>query len=153
LAQEYDIVDLIGEGVFGDEWKQQKVKLEINDIAQLDGSLVALVGWVGDESASTSDREQRTYGLAVLENSGKTLGVSRFIDLAYTPVRFQFSECNRCEADGQTTRSHPRLLLPAGNPMAYIRFSDTLAMLSLSPSKSLFTSMTYTDSQMLLTKM
>ena len=66
MAQEYDIVDLIGEGVFGDEWKQQKVKLEINDIAQLDDTLVALVGWVGDESASTSDREQRTYGLAVL---------------------------------------------------------------------------------------
>jgi hypothetical protein len=90
LAQEYDIVDLIGEGVFGDEWKQQKVKLEINDIAQLDDSLVALVGWVGNESASTSsDREQRTYGLAVLESSGKTLGVSRFIDLAYTPVSYQ----------------------------------------------------------------
>jgi len=86
LSQEYDIVDLIGEGVFGDEWKQQKVKLEINDIAQLDDSLVALVGWVGDESASTSNREQRTYGLAVLENSDKTLSVSRFIDLAYTPV-------------------------------------------------------------------
>jgi hypothetical protein len=91
LAQEYDIVDLIGEGVFGDEWKQQKVKLEINDIAKLDDSLVALVGWVGDESASTSDREQRTYGLAVLENSGKTLSVSRFIDIIYTPVRYHFS--------------------------------------------------------------
>ena len=91
LAHEYDIVDLIGEGVFGDEWKQQKVKLEINDIAKLDDSLVALVGWVGDESASTSDREQRTYGLAVLENSGKTIIVSRFIDLAYTPVSYHFS--------------------------------------------------------------
>lgn len=87
LAQEYDVVDLIGEGVFGDEWKQQKVKLEINDIAQLDDSLVALVGYIGNEGASTSSNgEQRAYGLAVLETSGKTLVVSRFIDLAYTPV-------------------------------------------------------------------
>jgi hypothetical protein len=79
--------------VFGDEWKQQKVKLEINDISQLDGSLVALIGWVGDESASTSDREQRTYGLAVLENSGKTLSVSRFVDISYIPVSYSWFIC------------------------------------------------------------
>jgi len=145
---------LIGEGVFGDEWKQQKVKLEINDIAQLDDSLVVLVGWVGDESASTSDREQRTYGLAVLENSGKTLSVSRFIDLSYIPVSYHTpTNCHWSEADYKTTRSHPRLLLPAGNPMAYIRFSDTLVMLSLSPSKSLPLGVIYADDQTRHTKM
>jgi hypothetical protein len=80
---------LIGEGVFGDEWKAQKVLLEINDIAPLDDSLVALVGWTENKSASTSsDRQGRSYGLALLETSGKTLVVSRFIDLAYTPVSF-----------------------------------------------------------------
>jgi len=139
---------LIGEGVFGDEWKQQKVKLEINDIAQLDDSLVALVGWVGDESASTSDREQRTYGLAMLENTGKTLSVSRFIDLSYIPVSYHTpTNYHWSEADYKTTRSHPRLLLPADNPMAYIRFSDTLVMLSLSPSKSLRMGAMYADDQ------
>ena len=139
---------MIGEGVFGDEWKQQKVKLEINDIAQLDDSLVALVGWVGDESASTSDREQRTYGLAMLENTGKTLSVSRFIDLSYIPVSYHTpTNYHWSEADYKTTRSHPRLLLPADNPMAYIRFSDTLVMLSLSPSKSLRMGAMYADDQ------
>ena len=145
---------MIGEGVFGDEWKQQKVKLEINDIVQLDDSLVALVGWVGDESGSTSDREQRTYGLAVLENSGKTLSVSRFIDLSYIPVSYHTpTHYHWSEADYKTTRSHPRLLLPAGSPMAYIRFSDTLVMLSLSPSKAHRMGVMHADDQMHPTKM
>jgi hypothetical protein len=88
LAQEFDIVDLIGEGVFGDEWKQAQVLLEINDIVTLDGSqLVALVGYTDSQSASTSsDRAARSYGLAILETSAKSLVVSRFIDIAYTPV-------------------------------------------------------------------
>jgi hypothetical protein len=80
-------VNLIGEGVFGDDWKQA---IEINDIAPLDSSqLVALVGYTdGQHASSSTDRAGRSYGLAILDISGKNLVVSRFIDLEYTPVSF-----------------------------------------------------------------
>jgi len=83
-------VDIIGEGAFQDDWANNRVKLEINDIAGLDDSLIALVAWSETQAASSSsDRESRSYGLAVLETSGKTLAVSKFIELAYTPVSLQ----------------------------------------------------------------
>jgi hypothetical protein len=88
LAQEYDIFDIIGEGVFGDEWKQSQILLEINDIATLDeNQLVALVGYTDSQSASSSaGRQHRSYGVAVMDVTGKTLGVTKFIDLAYSSV-------------------------------------------------------------------
>jgi hypothetical protein len=88
LAQEYDIVDIIGDGVFGDEWKQSQVLLEINDIATLDeNQLVALVGYTDSQSASSSaGRQERSYGIATIDVTGKNLAVSRFIDMAYSSV-------------------------------------------------------------------
>lgn len=89
--QEYDIVDIIGEGVFGDEWRQSQVQLEVSDIIfSGENQLAALVGYTENQSASsTAARKERSYGVALLDLGGRSgsITISRFIDVAYKPVR------------------------------------------------------------------
>lgn len=93
LVQEYDIIDIIGEGVFGDQWKQSQVMLEIKDIGFTgDSQLAAVVGYTENQSASSSTANQaRSYGVALLDLSSRSgaITVTRFIDIAYTPVCFR----------------------------------------------------------------
>ena len=95
--QEYDIVDIVGESVFGDEWRQSNVQLEISDVIfSGDNQLVALVGYTETQAASSSSATRaRAYGLALLDLGGRSgsITVSRFIDVAYKPVRTSHRGC------------------------------------------------------------
>lgn len=107
LVQEYDLVDIIGEGVFGDEWKQSQVLLEVSDIVfSGENQLAALVGYSESQAASSSaSNSGKQFGVALLDLSGRSnsVTVSRFIDMTYVPVCFiprhllsSESATNRC---------------------------------------------------------
>lgn len=93
--QEYDIVDIIGEGVFGDEWRQSQVLLEVNDIAFVgETQLAALVGYTESQSASSSaGSKARSYGIAFLDLGGRSgaMTIARFVNLNHTPVSLEAS--------------------------------------------------------------
>lgn len=76
--------------MFGDQWKQSQILLEVNDVAFTgDDQLAALVAYTENQSASSSTANQvRSYGVALLDLGGRSGGISvgRFIDLAYSPV-------------------------------------------------------------------
>ena len=138
--QEYDIIDTIGDSVFGDDWKQSQILLEVNDIVVTgDNQLAALIGYTENQSASSSTANQaRSYGVVLLDLGGRSgaINLVRFIELTYTPVR-PLHFLQRFLLTFQpfdSTPSHPRILLPVGSPVAYVQFSSAMVLVSFSPS-------------------
>lgn len=77
--------------MFGDDWKQSQILLEVNDIVVTgDNQLAALIGYIENQSASSSTANQaRSYGVVLLDLGGRSgaINLVRFIELTYTPVR------------------------------------------------------------------
>ena len=78
--------------MFGDEWKQSQILLEVNDITFTgENQLAAVIGYTEHQSASSSTANQtRSYGVALLDLGGRSgaISVARFFDLDYTPVSY-----------------------------------------------------------------
>lgn len=95
LVQEYDLLDIIGEGVFGEDWKRSQVLIEVNDIAfSGENQLAALVGYSESQAASSSSpNSAKSYGVALLDTAGRSgnITVLRFIDMINVPVRTRLS--------------------------------------------------------------
>ncbi|WWC58351.1 uncharacterized protein I303_100891 [Kwoniella dejecticola CBS 10117] len=121
-VQEYDLHEAVGSWCF-DSWSIGNVSLELNDIVCTgQGELAVLISYVEQQSGTSEyPRLHNSHAIVLFSTQSRTqsLVISRVVDTSY----LAHSDPRMLDV--------PRLLVPPGSSMAFIRFAEVVLMVSL----------------------
>ncbi|WWD16353.1 hypothetical protein CI109_100779 [Kwoniella shandongensis] len=122
LVQEYDLHEAVGSSLF-EQWSSGTVSLELNDIVTLgQDELAVLVSYIEQEPGTSGyPRLHNSHAIVVFSFHPKsqTLMVARTVYVSY----LAHSDPRNLDV--------PRLLVPPGSSMAFIRFAEVILLISL----------------------
>ncbi|ORY21434.1 Non-repetitive/WGA-negative nucleoporin C-terminal-domain-containing protein, partial [Naematelia encephala] len=126
FVYEYDLYEAVGQAVFEEEWSPQSIELEVSDLVKYGPQeLIALASYTDSRSSSSGHlRPQTSHAIVILHVQARTgaLSVSRVIDVDHqSSVDPRFLDI-------------PRLLIPSGCAVAFIRLASKLIVVSLLPN-------------------
>ncbi|RXK40460.1 hypothetical protein M231_02293 [Tremella mesenterica] len=122
--QEYDLHDAVGQTLYGNQWSPHRVHLELNDLlAFSQEELAVLVSYSDHQSGSGSKRIHNSHAIVLFSIHPKSnaLTVDRIVEVSYL-----------AHPDPRML-DVPRLSIPSGSPIAFIRFADVIVMVSMLP--------------------
>ncbi|WWC86014.1 uncharacterized protein L201_000885 [Kwoniella dendrophila CBS 6074] len=137
FIQEYDLHETVGNWCF-DNWSSGAVSLEMNDIVSFgQDELAVLISYVEQET-STSGYPRLHNSHAIITFSihprSQSLMIARVVEVSYL-----------AHSDPRTL-DVPRLLVPKGSSMAFIRFAEAVLMVSLDEGSPYEEAVTLKDS-------
>nr|XP_019048984.1 hypothetical protein I302_02764 [Kwoniella bestiolae CBS 10118]OCF27914.1 hypothetical protein I302_02764 [Kwoniella bestiolae CBS 10118] len=122
FTQEYDLYETVGNWCF-DSWSSGNVSLELNDIISFgEDELAVLISYVEQQSGTSEyPRLHNSHAIVMfsMHPRSQSLTISRVIDVSY----LAHSDPRMLDV--------PRLLIPAGSSMAFIRFAEVILLVSL----------------------
>ncbi|WVQ93625.1 hypothetical protein IAU59_000701 [Kwoniella sp. CBS 9459] len=137
FVQEFDLHETVGNWLF-DNWSGGEISLELNDIVPLgQDDLAVLVSFVEPQSSTSGyPRLHNSHAIVTfgLHPRSQALIVSKVINVSY----LAHSDPRMLDV--------PRLLVPPGSSMAFIRFAETILVVSLDESAPYEEAITLKDS-------
>ncbi|WWD09172.1 hypothetical protein V865_007294 [Kwoniella europaea PYCC6329] len=137
FVQEYDLHETIGNWCF-DNWSSGNVSLELNDLVSFGSNeLAVLISYV-EQQTRTSEypRSHNSHAIVMfsIQPRSQSLMISRIVDVSY----LAHSDPRMLDV--------PRLLVPPGSSMAFIRFAEVVLMVSLDEGSPYEEAITLRDS-------
>ncbi|WRT63927.1 uncharacterized protein IL334_000854 [Kwoniella shivajii] len=137
FIQEFDLHETAGSWLF-DNWSNGNVSLELNDVVSCgQDELAVLISYVEQQSGTSGyPRLHNSHAIVIfaIHPRSQTLMVSRVVDVSY----LAHSDPRMLDV--------PRLLVPLGSSMAFIRFAEVVLMVSLDESAPYEEAITLKDS-------
>ncbi|WWC66609.1 uncharacterized protein I206_100512 [Kwoniella pini CBS 10737] len=135
--QEYDLHEAIGSWCF-DSWSSGNVSLDLNDLVAFgQDELAVLISYVEQQSGTSEyPRIHNSHAIVLfsIHPRSQSLVISRVVDTSY----LAHSDPRMLDV--------PRLLVPPGSSMAFIRFAEVVLMVSLDEGSPYEEAITLKDS-------
>ncbi|OCF44072.1 hypothetical protein I317_02025 [Kwoniella heveanensis CBS 569] len=137
FIQEFDLHETVGNWLF-DNWSSGDISLELNDVVSLDQDEIAVLVSYVEQRSSTSGypRLHNSHAIVTfaIHPRSQALVISKAINVSY----LAHSDPRMLDV--------PRLLVPPGSAMAFIRFAETILVVSLDESAPYEEAITLKDS-------